>query len=49
VEVAEAVLQEMADMFGDPHPRLKSARALVLTFAGEISLRQMQSLAGANP
>jgi hypothetical protein len=48
-EVAGAVLEEMRDMFGDPHPRQKSARALVVRFAGPLSLRQMQNLAKANP
>jgi hypothetical protein len=47
VEVAGAVIGEMRDMFGAP--RVKSARLLVLMFAGPLSLRQMQNLAKANP
>jgi hypothetical protein len=49
-QVAGAVIEEMCDLFGPDHRRLKSAGAVSLMFIGERpSTRQMQNFAKANP
>jgi hypothetical protein len=43
-DVAQAIIEEMRDLFGSP--RLKSVRALTLTFTGErLSMRAMRRIA----
>jgi hypothetical protein len=47
-DVAEALIEEMFDLFGSP--RLKSVGALAIMFTGERpSMRQMQNLSKVNP